>query len=247
MHIFPAIDLKDGACVRLTKGNFDDSIVYETDPVKQVKKFVEAGAKWLHLVDLDGAKDAKLSHLPLIKEIVNAAEGMKVQVGGGVRSDLDIEHLLEAGATRVIVGSLAAKNPPMMIEWLEKYGGDKLVVALDVRLNSGGLPEVLASGWQEGASESLWNLIEVYRSTKLKTMLCTDIEHDGVLGGTNHELYSKIRQLWGTLDIIASGGVASLECLETLEKHGVQNAIIGKALYEGKLDLAEAVKKYESA
>lgn len=248
MHILPAIDLKDGKCVRLTKGDFNDATIYEADPLKQVEKFANAGAKWLHLVDLDGAKDSKVTQLPLITEIIKAAnaKGMKVQVGGGVRSDLDIDHLLEAGAARVIVGSLAAKNPKMMIEWLEKYGGDKLIVALDVRLSDGGLPEVLASGWQEGAAESLWNLLEIYRDSPLKTMLCTDIEHDGVLGGTNLELYSKIRQVWGTLDVIASGGVANMTCLEDLEKTGIQNAIIGKALYEGKFELSEAVQRFET-
>lgn len=246
MHIYPAIDLMNSSCVRLTKGDFNDPIVYEADPIKQVKEFAKAGAKYLHLVDLDGAKASKIMQLPLITEIIKAAGDIKVQVGGGVRSDLDIRHLLDAGADRVIVGSLAAKNPDMMTEWLEKYGGDKLVVALDVRLNSGGLPEVLTSGWQEGSAQSLWNLLEVYKNTPLKTMLCTDIEHDGVLDGTNVDLYSKIRQIWSTLEVIASGGVASAQCIEDLNKHGIHSAIIGKAIYEDKIDLAEIITKYES-
>jgi len=246
MHIFPAIDLIDGSCVRLTKGDFKNPIVYETDPIKQVESFVNAGAKWLHLVDLDGAKNSKISQLPLITEIIKAAKGMKVQVGGGVRSDLDIDHLLEAGAYRVIVGSLAAKDPQMMTEWLKKYGGVQLIVALDVKLNSGGLPEVVTTGWQEGSAQSLWNLLEIYKNTPLRTMLCTDIEHDGVLGGTNSDLYSKIRQIWSELEVIASGGVSSEECLEELDKNGIQSAIIGKAIYENKVDLAQIIQKFES-
>lgn len=244
MKIYPAIDLKDGVCVRLTKGNFDESIVYEQDPVKQAGRFAEAGAEWLHLVDLDGAKEARLTHVPLIADIIKSC-GLKTQVGGGVRTEEDIETLLDAGATRVIVGSVAAKTPDVVLGWLDKFGGDKVMLALDVRLSGSGIPEVLTMGWQQGSAQSLWNLLDIYRGSSLKTLLCTDIHRDGMLGGTNVELYIKIRQIWAMMEVIASGGVTTMDDLAALEEQGISGAIIGKALYEGRLTLQEVLARYK--
>jgi phosphoribosylformimino-5-aminoimidazole carboxamide ribotide isomerase len=218
--------------------------MYESDPVKQAQKFHAAGASWLHIVDLDGAQSGTVKQQPLIAKLIKETS-MKVQVGGGIRSTYDIEIMLEAGASRVIVGSLAAQTPDLVVEWLKKYGGDKLVLALDVRLSSSGIPEVLTDGWQTGSAQSLWNLLDHYRDTPLKTVICTDISRDGTLEGANGELYTKVRQVWSTLNIIASGGINSLDDLSILDADGVSGAIIGKALYEGHIDLAEAIAKFQ--
>ncbi|HAX90717.1 MAG TPA: 1-(5-phosphoribosyl)-5-((5-phosphoribosylamino)methylideneamino)imidazole-4-carboxamide isomerase, partial [Rhodospirillaceae bacterium] len=151
MIIFPAIDLKNGACVRLARGDFNAATHYESDPVKQAKVFEDAGAAWLHIVDLDGAQAGSVQQLPLITAIAKSTT-LKIQAGGGIRSEADIVALLDAGATRVVIGSTAVKDPALTCSWLKKFGGDKIVLALDVRLNKSGVPEVLTEGWQEGSA-----------------------------------------------------------------------------------------------
>lgn len=242
MQIFPAIDLRKGKCVRLTQGDFATATIYESDPLKQAQKFADAGAEWLHMVDLDGAKAGEMQQFDIIAAIAKQTP-LKIQVGGGIRNEEIIDRLLENGIKRVVIGSLAVKNPSQVQTWLKKYGSDKIILAFDVRLDENAQPEILIHGWKAGSRQLLWDALDRYEGSGLKTILCTDIGRDGMLAGTNNDLYRAIQEKFPQLDILASGGVSSLQDLLDLAKLELAGAITGKAIYEGKLDLAEAIKK----
>ena len=246
MDIFPAIDLKNGQCVRLTQGDFATATIYESDPVLQASKFVAAGATWLHMVDLDGAKAGTMQQFELIAEVA-ADTSLKIEVGGGIRDAATIEKLLGIGIKRVVIGSLAVKNQPLVQEWLNHFGPEAIVLAFDIRLDADNTPEILTHGWQSGSSLSLWDILQTYADSGLKTILCTDVSRDGMLAGTNHELYRTIQKRWPALDILASGGVDGLDDLLALAKLDLAGAITGKAIYEGRLDLADAIRQVSHA
>jgi phosphoribosylformimino-5-aminoimidazole carboxamide ribotide isomerase len=240
MIIYPAIDLRNGLCVRLKQGDFAQATVYETDPLKVAQKFVEAGAEWLHMVDLDGALTGETRQADLITHVAKRA-GLKTQVGGGIRSPKTIEHLFNNGINRVIVGSLAVKNRALVQSWLREFGGEKIVLAFDIRTRDGE-PEILTHGWQSGSEQLLGDVLDAYAGSGLKTILCTDVERDGMLEGANNELYTDIRTRWPAIEVIASGGVSSLQDLLDLAKLGAAGAVVGKAIYEGRVDLADALQ-----
>ncbi len=243
MILFPAIDLQNGQCVRLSRGDFKAATIYESDPIKQAQRFEQAGATWLHLVDLDGAQRETLGQLSLLEQITKQTK-LKVQVGGGIRTLQHIESLFAAGVARLVIGSLAVKEPDTVKDWFKKFGGEKIVLAMDVGIDQTGTPEILTKGWQEGSGQSLWNVLDIYKKTELQTILCTDVARDGMLSGTNHSLYAKIKKFWPALNLIASGGVSDSDDLRILSEQGLYGAIIGKALYEGKIDLGEATKDF---
>lgn len=246
MDIFPAIDLKKGKCVRLTQGDFNKVTIYEADPVKQALKFYDAGSHWLHMVDLDGAKAGEVKQFDVIEAVVKSTK-MKTQVGGGIRDEVVIEKLLGIGVQRVVIGSLAVKEPLKVQDWLKKFGSDKIVLAFDVRLDGDNQPEVLIHGWKSGSKQLLWDVLERYGDSGLKTILCTDISRDGMLSGTNHSLYSDIQKHAPQLDILASGGVNDIDDLNALANMGLAGAITGKAIYEGRIDLASAIQQVQNA
>lgn len=238
--IFPAIDLMDGGCVRLLKGDFNQRTDYDSDPVEVAKSFKSAGAEWLHVVDLDGAKNAKASQSDLIIRIAQES-GLRVQTGGGIRERAQVDRLLAGGIERVVIGSLALKEPILIRRWIEDLGPEKIVLALDVKLNKDGVPYPTSHGWKETGEKSLWQVMNEYGPSGLETMLVTDIDKDGVLGGSNLDLYKMIRKEYPTLQLITSGGVGTLDhvkALKTLNPHGI---IIGKALYENKFTVDEAI------
>jgi len=238
--IFPAIDLMDGGCVRLFKGDFNQRTNYDANPVEVAKGFKDAGAEWLHVVDLDGAKDADARQSHLIMEIAKES-GLKVQTGGGIRERYQVERLLAGGIERVVIGSLALKEPILIRRWMEDLGPEKIVLALDVKMNDEGVPYPTSHGWKETGEKSLWQLLNEYEQSGLKTILVTDIDKDGVLQGSNVKLYEAIAKHYPSLDLITSGGVGSLDdvkALKALEPHGI---IIGKALYENKFTVDEAI------
>ncbi|MCL2505911.1 MAG: 1-(5-phosphoribosyl)-5-[(5-phosphoribosylamino)methylideneamino]imidazole-4-carboxamide isomerase [Alphaproteobacteria bacterium] len=237
MDIFPAIDLRNGQCVRLRKGDFDDAVVYETNPVLQAQKFAYQGAAWLHVVDLDGAKDGAAQQTKIIANITRSTS-LAVQVGGGIRNAEDIEALLDCGVRRVVVGSLAAEEPETVQSWINKFGSDCIVLALDVRLNNQKQPIVLTRGWQDDSSQTLWNILAFYEAG---TILCTDAERDGMLKGPNLTLYKEIKKRTPQFELLASGGIASLEDIRALAALGAAGAITGKALYENKFTLKEVL------
>lgn len=238
--IFPAIDLMDGGCVRLFKGDFNQRTNYDADPIEVAKGFKAAGTEWLHVVDLDGAKDADARQSQLITDIAQKS-GLRVQTGGGIRERSQVERLLAGGIERVVIGSLALKEPILIRRWMDDLGPEKIVLALDVKMNADGVPYPTSHGWKETGEKSLWQLLNEYAPSGLKTILVTDIDKDGVLQGSNVELYKAIDEHYPKLDLITSGGVGSLKDvkdLKALEPHGI---IIGKALYENKFTVDEAI------
>jgi phosphoribosylformimino-5-aminoimidazole carboxamide ribotide isomerase len=235
MILYPAMDLMGGRCVRLAQGRFDDQTVYSAEPAEALRGFAAAGATWAHVVDLDGARaGAPLQH-DLLCELASA-NILKLQVAGGIRSRDHIARLLDAGVGRVVIGSLAVKDPGAVRGFLAEFGGDRLTLALDVNLVDG-VPLVATAGWTESSGKSLWDVAADY--PEARHLLVTDIGRDGMMGGPNQELLGEAVQRLPHLAVQASGGVSSLDDLTRLTTAG---AIVGKALWEGKIDLAEAVR-----
>ena len=236
-HIFPAIDLMGGECVRLLRGDFDAKTSYADDPVAMAKQFEAEGAQWLHVVDLDGAKDGERAHAAVISDIAEQTS-LKVQSGGGIRTREDVQGLLGAGVERVVVGSLCVTAPDTVREWMQEFGPERIVVALDVRVENE-VPRPAVRGWTETTDESLWDVMKWYPD--MSTVLITDISRDGMMEGGNLGLYRDVQTWFPDVDLITSGGVGTLDDvkrLKLLEPHGI---IIGKAIYEGRFTVAEAM------
>ena len=238
MVIYPAIDLINGEVVRLHKGDFARKTTYGTDPVAVAKSYAEAGAKWLHLVDLDGAKDPANRQTRLISKII-AGSGLKVQTGGGIRSREDVAALVKAGASRVVVGSLAVRDPDLVAGMMSEFGAEAICLAADV-LRRDDAFLVAVSGWQEASSLSLSEFLIGFQASGLRHVLCTDIDRDGMMTGPNNDLYRQVKGAFPDIQLQASGGVKGIEDLEGLATDGV---IIGRAIYEGALDLRAALAK----
>ena len=237
MIIYPAIDLIDGKCVRLINGDFNKKKIYNLNPINVAKKFKIDGAEWLHVIDLDGAKNQYNRQIKLIKSIIKNS-GLRVQVGGGIRSFEDINELIKIGAERIIVGSLAIKKPALTKKILKFYDPEKICIATDI-LSLNGKNLVSVSGWQESSSITVEDLIQDLSKYKLKHVLCTDISKDGTLKGPNFKLYSSLQEEFKNIHFQASGGISSLNDLKNLTTDGV---IIGKSLYEERFTLKEAIK-----
>ena len=240
MKLYPAIDLKGGKCVRLEQGRFDRVTVYGEDPLATAAGFAKAGASALHVVDLDGARDPAARQIALVEALAHGTT-LAVQVGGGIRSVDDVARLLAAGAARVVVGSLTVRDPQLAFELLERFGPKSIVFALDVRLDAQGVPLLATAGWSENATVTLWDALARYVPAGLHTILCTDIGRDGMLVGPALELYRTTRERYPRLELLASGGVASLDDLRALKAMGADGAIVGKALYAGRFTLEEAL------
>ncbi len=240
MIIYPAIDLIDGAVVRLHKGKFDQLTTYATDPVFVAQSFASAGATWLHLVDLNGAKNPENRQISLISRIIENT-GLNVQIGGGIRSLQDVKTLLAAGARRVVIGSLAVRDTHTTRHIFDTFGPEKICLAADVIWQNDDF-YIAVSGWQETSNLGLFTFIKNYLASGLRHALCTDIDRDGTLAGCNSNLYKTVKQAFPDILLQASGGVSMLGDLKELSADGV---IIGKALYEGRFtvkDALEAVK-----
>lgn len=237
MILYPAIDLINGAVVRLHKGDFDQLTQYGTDPVAVAKTYADAGATWLHLVDLDGAKNPQNRQIELIANIITST-GSLVQTGGGVRSADDVAALLDAGAARVVIGSLAVRDPHTVKQLLYNHGPEKICLAADVVWQDSAF-FIAVSGWQEASSLSLFNFLAMYEMVELSHVLCTDIDRDGTFQGFNRSLYTSVKEKFSYLQLQASGGASRLEDLKNLDADGV---IIGKALYEGRFSIVEALE-----
>ena len=234
MHIFPAIDLCGGQVVRLYKGDYNQKTVYSDDPAAFARAFYEAGAEYLHLVDLDGAKAGKAVNLDLIASVIRQSR-LQVEVGGGIRDEETIRQYIDIGVLRVILGTAALKDRPFLTAMVEKYG-DKIAVGVDIRDGM-----VATHGWTETTSVSLRDFCDYLEKIGVKTIICTDISKDGAMAGTNRELYRMLKNEY-SLQTVASGGVSSLEDVRALTEMDVYGAILGKALYTGDVDLAEAVR-----
>ena len=240
MIVYPAIDLRQGKCVRLQQGRFDQVTTYADDPVAVARTYAAEGAAWLHVVDLDGAKDGNAAQTDLILRIA-AESGLKVQTGGGIRSEKQIRACLDGGVARVVIGSLALTNPGLVGAWLGEFGREHIVLALDVRPAEDGSWHVATHGWQKDSGKTLAAVVDDYGAASLHHLLCTDVARDGLLGGPNLGLYQQIRAAYPGLDLQASGGVASLDDLAALKAAGVAGVVVGKALYERRFSLAAAL------
>jgi len=240
MLIYPAVDLRGGVCVRLLQGRFDAVTAYDDDPRARLESFAAAGASWAHVVDLDGAEAGAARQHALIGHLARAT-GLKVQAGGGVRSRDDVAALLDAGLSRVVVGSAAVRRPDEVVGWLGEFGADRIALALDVRVD-GPEPEVAAHGWTEASGVSLWAALDALDAGGPKHLLVTDVARDGALAGPNLPLVREIRARRPELSLQASGGVRSLADLADLRALGATGAIVGKALYEGLFRLEDALR-----
>lgn len=240
MKIYPAIDLLDGNCVRLAQGEFSASTVYSSDPLSMAFSFARAGAEFLHLVDLSGAKDPRARQLPLLRSIIQASQ-LRVQVGGGIRSFQDVRDILQAGADRVVIGSAAVAKPELVLEILGEFGGERLTLALDVRLDNSNVPRLALQGWQDQTKITVEESLAPFLGKGLSRVLCTDISRDGMMSGPNLELYERLQRDFPSLEFQASGGVSSLADIRALREAGLGAVVIGRALYAGAFSLEEAL------
>jgi phosphoribosylformimino-5-aminoimidazole carboxamide ribotide isomerase len=233
MLLIPAIDIRDGGCVRLYQGDFEQVTRYPVDPVALAQRYAALGAPWIHLVDLDGAAAGKPVNLELARRIRDQAD-LSLQLGGGLRSDDDIHAALDV-AQRIVIGSLAVSEPTKVEAWLTEFGGDRITLALDVKLDADGNPIVTTHGWTKSSVWSLWDAVDHYRPFGLRRVLCTDVSRDGALAGPNLGLYEECRQRAQDIELQASGGVRDVRDLAALEQTGARAVISGKALLEGRI------------
>jgi phosphoribosylformimino-5-aminoimidazole carboxamide ribotide isomerase len=234
MIVYPAMDLMSGRVVRLRQGRFDCATAYSDDPARALSAFAEAGAEWAHVVDLDGARVGQPVQHAMIAGLAASAP-IKLQVAGGFRTTEQLARMFDAGAARVVIGSLAITQPEIVRDWLDAFGTERVALSLDVRM-VGDVPQVALAGWTEDSGQSLWDVAAQYPS--VRHLLLTDIGRDGMLEGPNFALYEEASRRLPNMQIQASGGISSLEDLTRLSAHG---AIVGRALWEGSISLGEAI------
>lgn len=232
MRIIIALDIIDGKCVRLTRGNFSTSRIYSEDPLKTAREIEDSGIKYLHLVDLDGAKNRKITNLRVLQEI-SSKTSLTIDFGGGIRSEQDLLDAFSAGAVQVTAGTAAVADPELFCGWIEKYSNEKLILGADFRNGT-----IVTSAWKENSDNSLQSFLSAYSIRGVKYAICTDVEKDGMLNGPATAIYRKITASVN-INIVASGGISSLSDIEELKAAGCEGAIIGKAVYEGRLKLNE--------
>jgi len=240
MKLIPAIDLLDGRCVRLLHGDFEQVTHYPPAPAELAYQYADAGAEWLHVVDLAASRDGADADTSALIQLLGQAP-QKVQTGGGVRNKKDISIRLEAGAERVVIGSLSVTDSRGFITWLELFGAEKLVAALDIRIDENGIPWPRIHGWTDQGDRDMWQLLDELVAGGLKHLLCTDISRDGALSGPNLDLYTDITGRYPGIQLQASGGVSSLEDLQQLKPTRASGVITGKALLEKRFSVAEAL------
>ena len=235
IELIPAIDIIDGKCVRLTKGDYDTKTVYG-NPVEMARMLEDKGFSRLHIVDLDGAKSRHIVNVEALKGITSQTK-LTVDFGGGIKTDDDINKAFDNGAAMVTIGSVAISAPDLFDGWLEKYGAENIILGADVRNG-----KISINGWKEDSDTDLLPFLARYVEHGVKTVLCTEISRDGMLGGTAVELYSQIMAAYPTLHLIASGGVSKAEDIHELNRRGIPAVVFGKSIYEGRIDLDELLR-----
>jgi phosphoribosylformimino-5-aminoimidazole carboxamide ribotide isomerase len=233
IEIIPAIDVIDGKCVRLSQGDYDQKKVYNENPAEVAKMFEDAGVRRLHLVDLDGAKAQHIVNYKVLESITSKTD-LVVDFGGGLKSDDDLRIAFECGASMVTGGSIAVKNPDVFLSWIEKFGAEKIILGADVKDE-----KIAVGGWIETTDLSLIPFIKKFKDKGVDKVICTDISKDGMLQGASNELYKKILDNFPDLYLVASGGVSCMDDIKALNDANVPAVITGKAIYEGKIKLAE--------
>ncbi len=237
--VYPAIDVRAGRVVRLQQGDYERETRYADDPLVLGRAYLEQGARWLHLVDLDAARSGGYGLLALLRALADA--GLQVQTGGGVRTRDDVVRLLDGGAARVVIGSLAVAEPELVLGWLVEFGSERLTIALDARQDADGSWSLPTHGWTAGSGQLLPVLVRCYAAGGLQHLLCTDIGRDGMLSGPNFDLYRELRALEPALQLQASGGARDLADVAAAREAGCAGIVLGKALLEGNLKLDEAL------
>ena len=238
--IIPALDLIEGQVVRLYQGDYGKVTEYKVDPIKQFNAYFDAGSEWQHLVDLTGAKNTKERQLSLIGQLLSGTPA-NIQIGGGIRTEQDVIDLLNAGAKRVVVGSTAVREPQRVKSWIQKYGVEQIVLALDINVDAQGQRKVAITGWQEDSGVTIEDLLDSYLEVGLKHVLCTDISRDGTLSGSNVELYRDLCRQYPQIKFQSSGGIGSLDDIAALRGTGVAGVIVGRALLDGKFSVEESI------
>jgi phosphoribosylformimino-5-aminoimidazole carboxamide ribotide isomerase len=236
MIVIPAIDIIDGKCVRLTKGDYSTTKVYNEDPLEVAKQFEDAGLQHLHLVDLDGAKASRIINWKVLERIASSTS-LHIDFGGGLKSDADLKIAFDCGAKQITGGSIAVKNEEVFLSWIKTYGKDKIILGADVRDE-----KISVSGWTEDSDLHVFDFLKKYVTAGIEYSVCTDIAMDGMLQGPSTLLYQRILKEIPSLKLIASGGVSCIQDLEILATNGLYGAIVGKAIYEGKVTLNELKK-----
>lgn len=233
MRIIPAIDIIEGKCVRLSKGDYDTKIIYNENPLEVAKSFEAHGIEYLHLVDLDGAKSSKIVNYKILQQIATQTS-LKIDFGGGLKSDNDLRIAFESGANQITGGSIAVKNRAIFEKWISEYGTEKIILGADAKDE-----KIAVSGWLEESNEDLVPFIQDYQSKGIQYVICTDIAKDGMLQGPSFDLYSKILAEAKGIKLIASGGISTFDELPKLAELGCEGTIIGKAIYEGRISLKQ--------
>ena len=236
MKLIPAIDIIEGKCVRLTKGDYAQKKVYNDNPVDVARQLEKKGFEYLHLVDLDGAKSSSPKNLYILNQIA-LSTNLKIDFGGGIKSEDSLIQALRSGATQINVGSVAVRNPNLVKFWILRYGQDQIIVGADVRSKN-----LAINGWQEDTSINIFDFINDFVDAGVKNFVCTDIDKDGMMTGSSIDLYKEILDHFPRINLIASGGVSSIEEIQELKNLGLHGVILGKALYEGLLDMDELIK-----
>ena len=236
INIIPAIDLIDGKCVRLTKGDYNQKKEYSASPLDMALRYQDVGIQRLHLVDLDGAKSSSPKNLHVLEEIATRTS-LDIEWGGGIKSDEALRDAFNAGANHLIIGSVAASQPERFAQWLDVYGGNRLILGADV---SDG--RVAINGWLEKSETTIEELIDRFRSHGLREVICTDITKDGMLQGPSFELYARLQDVYPEQDIIVSGGISSIDDIFKLDEMKLRHVIVGKAIYEGRIVLEDIEK-----
>jgi phosphoribosylformimino-5-aminoimidazole carboxamide ribotide isomerase len=233
MRIIPAIDIIDGKCVRLSKGDYDTKKIYNETPLEVAKQFEAHGIQHLHLVDLDGAKSKQVVNYKILEQLATKTT-LQIDFGGGIQSDDDLRIAFESGAKQITGGSIAVKKPGLFQEWISKYGSDKIILGADANNR-----KIAVSGWQEESSEDLIPFIKGYQKKGIAYVICTDIAKDGMLEGPNFSLYQEILEASSGIKLIASGGISTFDELPKLAELGCEGTIIGKAIYENRISLKQ--------
>lgn len=238
MNVIPAIDLRQGQCVRLFQGDFDRQTNYSDDPVSLAGSYKDMGFRDLHIVDLDGARSGRQENQEIIRNIIDSND-MTIQIGGGIRTESQLESWLNAGVARIVIGSLAIIRPRLVSDWLSIYGPEKIVLALDVTVDDAGVPRLVTHGWTRSGYMTLWQCINTYLPVDLRHVLCTDISRDGAMTGPNIKLYAQLIEKYPHILLQASGGVRDIDDLKALKHIGAPAAISGRALLDGKIKTGE--------
>ena len=233
MRIIPAIDIIEGKCVRLSKGDYDTKKIYNENPLEVAKSFQDHGIEYLHLVDLDGAKSSHIVNYKILEQIASKTS-LKIDFGGGLKSDEDLKIAFESGAKQITGGSIAVKDPELFQSWIQRYGSEKIILGADAKDR-----KIAVSGWQEDSDQEIIPFIQEYENKGAKYVICTDISKDGMLEGPSFVLYEEILSETENINLIASGGISKFDELPELKELGCEGVIIGKAIYENRISLKQ--------